>query len=298
MPPWLTAYQQQFASLIARQQLAHGILITGPQGVGKQQLANWLAASLLCTAAGEKPCGECKSCLLRQAGTHADLLIVDGSGSTIGVDAVRQLSQFMHGRPQQQQNKVVILPVADKLTEAAANALLKTLEEPPQDSYLILYSSAAATLAATLLSRCQQWPLTAHADEQTAQWLAQHSNRALPDFLLPFCGGGPLKALALLESGEADQIALALEALTAFFADQITLNECTKQLESVNDLSALFGWFIRQLVLPSSSGLNGQRVLAIHNLYNRWCRDATQILGQNKQLALSALLIELKRLRS
>ena len=297
LPGWLTPYQQQFHHLLATQQLAHGILISGPEGTGKHLLANWLAASLLCTATADKPCAQCKSCLLRQAGNHADLLLLDSSANTIGVDAVRQLSQFMHGRAQQQPHKVAVIPSADKLTEAAANALLKTLEEPPANSYLILYSSAASTLAATLLSRCQQWPLAAQLSEQAQQWLAQHSNRPVADFLLHYCGGGPLKALALLESGEADAIVVALQALSAFFSDQLLLADCIKKLEPVNDLTALFGWYIRQQVLPVVAGRDGQRVLAIHKLYSRWCRDARQILGQNKQLALTALLTELKRLQ-
>jgi DNA polymerase III subunit delta' len=297
LPPWLVPYQQQFGALLARQQLAHGILLSGPEGIGKHLLANWLAATLLCTANSEKPCAECKSCLLRQAGSHADMLMIDSSGSTIGVDAVRQLSQFMQGRAQQQQNKVVLLPCAEKLTEAAANALLKTLEEPPQNSYLILTSSAATTLAATLLSRCQQWSLALETGEQTVQWLARHSSRAVPDFLLTYCGGGPLKALTLLESGDADSIVVALQALSAFFSSSLALTDCIKQLDAVSDLTALFGWFIRQQLLPASSGQDAQRVLAIHQLYSRWCRDAAQILGQNKQLALTALLVELKRLQ-
>jgi DNA polymerase III subunit delta' len=296
MQPWLLGYQQQLHGLLSKQQLAHGLLLSGPAGIGKQRLADWLAAALLCTA-DVKPCGQCKSCLLRVAGSHADLLLIDSSGSTIGVDAIRQLSQFMYGRAQQQQHKVVLLPQAEKLTEAAANALLKTLEEPPQNSFLLLCSSAVSTLAPTILSRCQHWPLAAEFGGDIQHWLALHSNRAVPDFLLQYCGGGPLKALALLESGEADAIATALSTLHQFFAGQLALTDCVKQVESIKQLDPLFGWFLSQHFLPAMVGKTPQRLLAVHQLYSRWCRDATQILGQNKQLALSALLSELKRLQ-
>ena len=151
LPPWIAPYTEQFGSLIRQNQLAHGLLLKGPQGIGKQLLADWLVAALLCTEA-VPACGRCKSCLLRQAGNHPDLYITDSSGSSIGVDAVRQVSQFMQGRAQQQKHKVVILPDAEKLTEAASNALLKTLEEPPANSYIILYSANVQTLPATLLS--------------------------------------------------------------------------------------------------------------------------------------------------
>lgn len=297
MPPWLVPYQQQLTTLLQNNQLAHGLLISGPTGIGKSVLANWLAASLLCTEQ-EKPCGKCKSCLLRLAGSHSDLLVIDSSGSSIGVDSVRQLSQFMYGRAQQQLNKVVVLASAEKLTEAAANALLKTLEEPPQNSFLLLQTQAANTLPATLLSRCQRWALSAEFSADTRHWLALHSNRAVPDFLLTFCAGGPLKALAMLESGEADQVQLILHNLSQFLAGQLTLQEIVKQLEAVGELRRLLGWFLTQQLLPASTGLAPQRLLSIHQLYSRWCRDETQILGQNKSLALSAFLTELKRLQA
>jgi len=304
MLPWLVRYQQQFIPLLANQRLAHGLLLSGVEGIGKSALANWLAAALLCTelatALGTGPaeaCGKCKSCLLRLAGNHSDLLIVDNSAGSIGVDAVRRLSQFMHGRAQQQLNKVVLLAQAEKLTEAAANALLKTLEEPPQNSFLILQTSAAATLPATLLSRCQQWPLSAESSSGAQHWLAQQSNRPVPDFLLTYCAGGPLKALKLLESGEADKVQTQIQTLQQFFAGQLALADCTKQLDSSSELRQLLGWFLRRHLLPAITAQEPQRLLAIHQLYNRWCRDETQILGQNRALALSALLTELTRLR-
>lgn len=295
MQPWLIPYQQQLTTLLQNNQLAHGLLISGPAGIGKSVLANWLAASLLCTEQA-KPCGQCKSCLLRLAGSHSDLLIIDSSGSSIGVDSVRQLSQFMYGRAQQQLNKVVLLADAEKLTEAAANALLKTLEEPPQNSFLLLQSRASNTLAATLLSRCQHWTLAAEFGAGTQQWLAQHSNRAVPEFLLTYCAGGPLKALSMLESGEADQLQLTLHSLSQFLTDKLTLQDIVKQLDSVSELRQLLGWFLTRQLLPAMAGQEPHRLLAIHQLYSRWCRDEMQILGQNKALALSAFLAELKRL--
>ena len=296
MLPWLIGYQQQLNTLLTTGQLAHGLLLSGPEGIGKHQLANWLAAALLCTAE-TVPCGQCKSCLLRQAGSHADLLIIDSSGSSIGVDAIRQLSQFMAGRAQQQRNKVVLLPGVEKLTEAAANALLKTLEEPPQDSFLILQTKASNSLAPTLLSRCQHWSLAAEYGDDTQSWLAQQSNRAVPDFLLHYCAGAPLKALTMLESGEADQLELLLNHLAAFFNDTQSLSQTVKQLEQATAVTTLLGWFLRRRLLPQLADVAPARILAIHQLYSRWCRDEIQILGQNKQLALSAFLTELKRLQ-
>lgn len=294
MLPWLASYQQQLAELVTRAKLAHGLLLTGPQGIGKQYLAEHLAALLLCPVSN-KPCGQCKSCLLRQAGNHPDLLVIDSSNASIGVDAIRQLGQFMAGRAQQQTNKVVLLAEADKLTEAAANALLKTLEEPPQHSFMILHSARPDTLGPTLISRCQRWHIAAQYDDSAQQWLQAQTNRVVPDFLLEYCAGAPLKALAMLESGEAEHIQLSFNALDEFFADTLSLSKLLKQLENLTELRALLGWYLRRTLLPAHSS-NGAKTLALHQLYSRWCRDETQILGQNKALALSALLTALKKL--
>ncbi|HSG52728.1 MAG TPA: DNA polymerase III subunit [Rheinheimera sp.] len=298
LPAWLATYQRDLADLQVKQQLAHGILFTGVEGVGKDLLAQWLAAFLLCTTELQRPCHKCKSCLLRIAGSHSDLLVIDASGTTIGVDAIRQLSVFMQGRAQQQANKVVILPSAHKLTEAAANALLKTLEEPPQNSYLILHTHAQATLPSTVLSRCQLWPVAAQFGADTQQWLSMQSGKTVPDFLLAYCAGGPLKALSLIETEEVANICAALEALKAFFNKTLSLAECIKILETSTDLSRLFGWFIRYDLLAAGKITQERKILAVHQLYNRWCRDAVMILGQNKQLSLSALLTELDKLQS
>ena len=129
------------------------------------------------------------------------------------------------------------------------------------------------------------------------RWLAQQSNRAVPEFLLQYCAGAPLTALHMLESGEADNIEALLNGLSAFFADTQSLSQTVKQLEQATAVTTLLGWFLRRRLLPQLADVAPARILAIHQLYSRWCRDEIQILGQNKQLALSAFLTELKRLQ-
>lgn len=296
MLPWLQPYQAKLSTLVENKSLAHAILFTGPVGIGKASLANWLIASLLCTSE-PKPCGQCKSCLLHKAGNHADLLIVDSTTSSIGVDAVRQITLFMQSTAQQQQNKLVLLANAERLTEAAANALLKTLEEPPKNGYLLLLSTYPDRLSATLLSRLQDWPLAAQFDSRAQHWLEQHSNRAVPDFLLSYCSGGPLKALQMLESGKADDIQTLLRLFEQFFSGKQPLQDTVKQLLASEQVSLILGFYLRKTYLPQLLQQNAERLPLVHQHYMRWCRDEQNILGQNKSLALSALLTELRRLR-
>ncbi|MCT6699483.1 DNA polymerase III subunit delta' [Rheinheimera sp. 4Y26] len=290
LPPWLETTQLQLGTLALAGQLHHALLLTGAAGVGKHLLASHLAQQLLCNqplAAGG--CGQCKSCLLVKAGHHPDLLQLQ-SETSLGVDAVRELSHFMQGSPQQGGARVVLLPQAHKMTEAAANALLKTLEEPGANSFLLLQTAYEQQLLPTILSRCQKWLIAPVAAPVAMQWLSAQTNLAVPDFLLSFCEGAPLKALELLESGSAAEISALLQQLSAYLRAEQPLPELVKRLEQFGDTAALFSYFVRQQLLSAPQLAKPQ---ALFERLAQWCRDEQQILGQNKNLALTALLLDL-----
>lgn len=294
--PWLLAKFSQLQALLAKGQLAHALVLTGQAGVGKSAMADALAALLLCkNRQPEGACGGCKSCLLRQAGNHADLLVLRSETQHIGVDAIRQLSSFTHGSAQQQGCKVVIIPAADSMTEAAANALLKTLEEPPQGCFILLVTDNYPQLSATIRSRCQQWQLNAGDANQVAQWLSQHysasQHQPLSPFLLDYCHGSPLKALSLLNNNIAASLGTLLTLLDDYFSGKIPLAHAVKQLDGTTELAGILGFYLRQKLATPLDFSRQQAVLAA---YQRWCRDATRIIGQNSALALSGLLTEIK----
>lgn len=292
--PWLQPMFKQMQALIGTGQLAHALVLSGKAGIGKADLAAALAAALLCK--NRQPtgaCGECKSCLLRLAGNHADLLMIQTDTQHIGVDAIRQLNQFTHGAAQQLGARVVIIPAADSMTEAAANALLKTLEEPPAGCFIVLITHNYPQLSATIRSRCQQWQLNSGSPAELAQWLSQQTKKSAPPFLLDYCQGAPLKALGLLADDKADSLGDALTLLDEYFSGKLQLASAVKQLDGNTELSGMLGFYIRQRLSQPLDFLKQQAVLAA---YQRWCRDATRIIGQNSALALSGLLTELKTL--
>jgi len=289
--PWLQHTELRLFSLACAQQLHHAILLTGPVGIGKHILAGQLAHQLLChNPLPDGACGRCKSCTLGAAGHHPDLLTLQ-VGSSISVDQIREISHLMQNAPQQGGARVVVIPQAEKMTESAANALLKTLEEPGPQSYLLLYTAYAQQLMPTILSRCQRWDLPAQYDEITRQWLAQQSPDPLPDFLLEFCGGAPLKALELQSSGEALLLAAQLKALQAFLQSGEGLAPLQKQLEAQTELAALLYYTLRHWV-----GSQQLPPVEVFSRVARWCRDEQLILGQNKSLALTTLLLDLHHL--
>jgi len=138
--------------------LHHANLFHGPAGVGKHTTARALAAWMNCTgraAEGDDACGACRSCRLMESGNHPDMVEVKPDGQYIKIDQVRALQQLTRFRPHEAKRRVILIDQAEALREEAANALLKTLEEPTGDTVFFLVTSQAHLLLSTIRSRCQ-----------------------------------------------------------------------------------------------------------------------------------------------
>jgi DNA polymerase-3 subunit delta' len=166
-----------FARAVARCRLAHAYLFTGSLGVGKRLFAIELAKTLLC----ESPpadrfdsCDRCASCRLVDAGTHPDVFVVarNEEKNDVVIDDVRRLSENLSMKPARGGRKIAILDDADDLNEQSANCFLKTLEEPPPQSLLILIGTSAEQQLPTIRSRCQVVPFAALSESTVRALLA------------------------------------------------------------------------------------------------------------------------------
>jgi DNA polymerase-3 subunit delta' len=178
--PWLQRYGQQMATALEQGTLAHAWLLQGTQGIGKHLLAEHLSQLMLCAAPQhDQPCGQCRSCQLIAAGTHPDkvLLEPEEAGKPIKIDAVRDLVTQLQLTPQVAKRKIVLVDPAEAMNVNAANALLKTLEEPPGAAILLLISHAPGRLLATIRSRCQKLQIAAPAQASTVTWLQQQTGK-------------------------------------------------------------------------------------------------------------------------
>ncbi|HUM00242.1 MAG TPA: DNA polymerase III subunit delta' [Mycobacterium sp.] len=153
--------------------MTHAWLITGPPGSGRSVAAMCFAAALQCTSDGEPGCGRCKACVTTMAGTHADVRRIIPEGLSIGVDEMRTIVQIASRRPSTGRWQVVVIEDADRLTEGAANALLKVVEEPPPSTVFLLCAPSVdpEDIAITLRSRCRHVALLTPTVDAIAQVL-------------------------------------------------------------------------------------------------------------------------------
>ncbi|AQT83117.1 DNA polymerase III subunit delta' [Mycolicibacterium litorale] len=153
--------------------MTHAWLITGPPGSGRSVAALCFAAALQCTSSGTPGCGECRACTTTMAGTHGDVRRIIPEGLSIGVDEMRAIVQIASRRPSTGRWQIVVIEDADRLTEGAANALLKVVEEPPPSTVFLLCAPSVdpEDIAITLRSRCRHVALVTPPTEAIAQVL-------------------------------------------------------------------------------------------------------------------------------
>ncbi len=310
--PWLQPAGQQLAAAMHQQQLAHAWLLQGAQGIGKRRLAERLAALLLCAQpADDQPCGQCRSCQLIAAGTHPDRIVLEPeeAGKPIKIDAVRELVKQLQLTPQVAKRKVVILDPAEAMNVNAANALLKTLEEPPGEAYLLLLSHVPGRLLATIRSRCQKLQLAAPTLQASRRWLQQQrpvTDEALDAALLQ-SGGTPLKALDLLqeEQGNGPSLGALTQDLQALLHRKQSVIEVAARWAQQDARSLLQLWqrlLEQELRLHQNDQQAGSFMLAPQALFRMHdvLRDAQAWLNVPLQQALlwEDLLTRWQRLHS
>jgi len=321
--PWQKSQWRRIAAMRSETRLPHALLLRGPEGVGKYAFAWQLLCVLLCEQGGQpdKPaCGECRSCRLLAAHTHPDLHLLEPleGKQQIGIDQVRTLIERIGLTPQYGGRKAVIVSPAEGMTRAAANTLLKTLEEPPGDAVFVLVSHRSGALPATIRSRCQMvdFPIP-DADTANAWLSAELQSQEAAETALRLAHGAPLTARLFAGDGrlEGREAILAdLEGLVAGVADPIATAERWRNagladvlywlLSLACDLIRLKNGRLAHSLTHSDRSPAMQRLAGGLDLIRLFCLfdlliDARRgALGQfnlNEQLTLESIAIEWQR---
>ena len=315
--PWQDSLWQQMAG---RAQHAHAYLLHGPAGIGKRALAERLMASLLCKQpVGLDACGACKSCSLLAAGSHPDNYILEPeeADKAIKVDQVRDLVSFVVQTAQLGGRKVVLVEPVESMNINAANALLKSLEEPSGNTILLLVSHQSSRLLPTIRSRCVQQACPLPSQASSLEWLA----KALPDIseaergeLLTLAAGSPLVAVKLQAQGVREQRAAVVDGVKKLLKRELSASQLVESWKTI-PLLLLFDWFcdwsslvLRYQLTQDEDGLgleDMRKVLQylaqktpqdkVLNIQDWILAQRQKVLGKanlNRDLLLEALLVQ------
>ncbi len=249
--------------------VSHAYIIQGEAGSGKKLLADVFATTLQCEEGGIEPCGHCQSCKQAVSGNHPDIRRVTHEKATIGVDDIRlQLNNDILVKPYSRPYKVYIIDEAEKMTEQAQNAMLKTIEEPPEYAIIILLTVNAKLLLPTILSRCILLNVRPVARGQITKLLTERHGIAgfMAEVAADFADGVPGKAIAYAQSGEfvslKDEVIKVLRRLNSMPAEEIykRVKEWAGRKAELPDILSLMNLWYRDVLVMKSTGGKGRPV--------------------------------------
>ena len=241
---WHEAPWSRLAAMLDLGRLPHALMLYGPAGIGKRRLAVRLAGAILCAGPRPAPCGRCRSCHLLNAGNHPDFRRVEPGegGSGIQIGSVRDLiEQFTLAA---KRARVAVVAPAEAMNQAAANAFLKTLEEPAGSAVFILTSDAPGLVPATIRSRCRKMAIPPPSRAEALAWLTTKTETDSAARMLALAGGMPLAAFDLGRAHDEEALAALHAETAALLAGRSDPLEVAERWRKVGDgrlvTSALF----------------------------------------------------------
>ncbi|GAA5214828.1 DNA polymerase III subunit delta' [Corallincola platygyrae] len=287
---WLKTHRVNFLKALASSRVPHASLFSGVKGVGKKLLVEQFADTLLCQSPVNsqgliEPCGHCKSCTLRMAGHHPDRLTVSANDKgTITVDLVRVVIDKLSQAAHQSGNRVVLIELAEKMNVNAANALLKTLEEPMPGTYFMLTSEAPSQLLPTILSRCQHIPVAA-TEADITDWLSSQRIPADKSVIAMF-HGAPFAVKSFLASDEFSVFEQLRDQYKKWWRGEEQALGQMKQLVSKEPVSRI-DWLLHLVALHALSA-KGSNVTGLNAWYDQLvtCRKLLSQSGINQMLQI------------
>ncbi|MBP3621784.1 MAG: DNA polymerase III subunit delta' [Lachnospiraceae bacterium] len=255
---------RHFRSSIEQDKISHAYIISGEVDSGKKMLANAFAATLQCEKGETEPCGTCKSCIKMASGNHPDIITVSHEKpGIISVDEVRtQVVDSIATKPYESRYKIYIIPDAQLMNPQAQNAILKTIEEPPEYGIILLLTSNLNKMLETVISRCMVLNTKPVRERDMLEYLMKKMNltedRAY--FCLDFAQGNLGKAIKLADNSEyvqvIDSVVDVMKKIQHLDVDELAyaLEHMQKFKMSINDYMDLMMMWYRDVLMLKVTG--------------------------------------------
>ncbi len=257
---------EHLKAAVKMKKVSHAYILQGERSSGKEFIAKVFAMALQCEKQGGDPCGQCRSCKQAAGGNHPDIIRVSHEKpNTIGVEDIRKVTGDIAIKPYSSDKKIYIINEAEKMTVQAQNALLKTLEEPPEYAVILLLTTNVEALLPTIQSRCVLLTMKPVRDDAVKKFLME--NLMIPEYkadvCVAFARGNVGKAKALASSEEFDNIKSDAVTLLKYIRD-MEINEIVAAIKKIaeykfdiNDyLDILSVWYRDVLLFKATNDVN------------------------------------------
>ncbi len=259
--------KEHLQNAISMNKVSHAYIINGERSSGKEFIAKVFATALQCERDGVEPCGECHSCKQAGSGNQPDIIFVShDKPNTIGVEDIRaQINNDIAIKPYSSPRKVYIMNEGEKMTVQAQNALLKTLEEPPEYAVILILTANVDSLLPTILSRCVVLNMKPVADNKVKKYLME--DLAVPDYkaniCVAFARGNIGKAKMLATSEEFEKVKEEAVTLVKYIND-MEISEVVKAIKKISEykfdvtdyLDILSVWYRDVLLFKATKDAN------------------------------------------
>ena len=259
--------KEHLQNAIAMNKVSHAYIINGEWSSGKEFVAKVFAAALQCEKGGIEPCGECHSCIQAKSGNQPDIIFVShDKPNSIGVEDIRaQINNDIGIKPYSSPRKVYIMNEGEKMTVQAQNALLKTLEEPPEYAVILILTANVESLLPTILSRCVVLNMKPVPDHKVKKYLMEELE--IPDYkaniCVAFARGNIGKAKMLASSEEFEKVKEEAVTLVKYIND-MDISEVVKAIRKISEyqfdvtdyLDILSVWYRDALLFKATKDAN------------------------------------------
>ncbi|MCR5213118.1 MAG: DNA polymerase III subunit delta' [Eubacterium sp.] len=259
----------RFRSSIEQGRVSHAYIIAGQKDSGRLTLANAFAKTLQCQEGGTESCGHCKSCLQAESMNHPDIDYITHEGDHISVNDVRnQLNAEISKRPYSSKYRIFIMKEAERMTEEAQNALLKTIEEPPEYGIIILITTKPELLLPTIRSRCITFITKPVKEKDIREYLVNKLNveDKKADFAIEYAQGNLGKAVQLATNEEYEKLIQSVIDLESNIREltyddiSYSIQKCSDFKVNINDYLDLMMMWYRDILILKVTG-NPDKIL-------------------------------------
>lgn len=291
--------KEHFQKSLETGKISHAYIINGERAAGKEFIANLFAMALQCQGEGAKPCGQCHSCKQAMSGNQPDIIrVTHEKPNTIGVDDVRgQINNDICIKPYSSPYKIYIMNEAEKMTPQAQNALLKTLEEPPEYGIIFLLTTNVNSMLQTILSRCVVLNMKPVRDEVMREYLM--SQLQVPDYraevCIAFARGNVGKAKMLASSEDFETIKEEAISLLKYIVDMDTtevvaaIKKISDYQMDMNDYFDIISVWYRDVLLFKATNEVG------HLVFKNEIAQIRKVAGRTSYEGIERVLVALEK---